>query len=106
MFRFLKNKALNFKSRNLVLNLLEPLINKSREYCKGAVAQKNFYLLRQDDEELIFNRKDATQNVVLSLKFDENNKCTFYTVFFVEPGQSFLEAKSVNYRLVRERGLI
>ncbi len=106
MFRFLKNKALNFKSRNLVHNLLEPLINKNIEYCKGAVEQKGFNLSSQDDIELIFERKDVTQNVVLLLKFDENMKCNYYRIVFAEPGQSLLDSKTVDYHLVRDRGLI
>lgn len=106
MLRFIKNKAINAKSRNLVLNLLEPVMGKNYDYCCGAANQQNFTIVNSDINVVYFKRTDIICDIILQLKFDDNQNCSFYTAYFVEPGQNLLNALFVDTYMVRDAGLI
>jgi len=105
MFNFIKNKVTNFKSKNLVHNLLEPLIGETKDFCKGAALQKNFRITGQDSESLTFTRRDLAEKLVLDLQFDDNDKCNYYCLWFVR-GNSITNSQFIDYHLVRDRGLV
>ena len=106
MINFFKKINTNIKSKKLVHNVLEPMLGKGIDYCKGTAEANDFYLTEEESDRLMFVRQDITQKLILTLNFDEENNCRYYMLIFKNPGESVMQSQSLDSHSVREHGLV
>lgn len=106
MFNFFKRLSTNLKARKLILNFLEPMIGKNKEYCKGAAQAHGFLLLNEEAAILDFVRQDISQKLLLNLRFNEKGHCGDYMLFFNNPSENLMNSNFIDRSSAREAGLV
>lgn len=102
---FQQKNSLDTYEKNLVHNLFEKLIGKSRNYCRNLAKKHDFTLLDHWSDKMGFIKECDNRLEIFCLYFDDQ-KCVHYQVILKKKNQPWAESKTFDYESVREKGFV
>ncbi|HKK45211.1 MAG TPA: hypothetical protein VJ964_06810 [Balneolaceae bacterium] len=105
---FTKDRNISDRDKEIVNNLLECLINKSREACQSKVEDNGFIFLDSWDNKMGFVKERKDEELILSLQFDDqtDSTCYNYQLIIKKSNQHWKFSHLLDHDLARNASII